>query len=125
MSGGPSWHHVPRWCALFLACFTLLPPRAARADPARGQLTYKELCAKCHGAQGKGDGREAATLATKPKDLTDCERMKKFPDSELFKAIKEGGRAVGLSDDMPSYADALEDDEIQDLVEFVRSLCPK
>ena len=103
----------------------VLRPLVAGADLARGQSTYRELCAKCHGAKGKGDGREAATLATKPQDLTDCERMKKFGDDELFRAIKEGGEAVKLSDDMPSYSDSLEDDEIQDLVTFVRSLCTR
>jgi hypothetical protein len=51
--------------------------------------------------------------------------MKKFADDELFRAIKGGGEAVGLSDDMPSYSDSLEDDEIQDLVAFVRSLCTR
>ena len=121
--------HVPSSLLLPALALVALPaalalPLAARADLARGQATYKELCAKCHGAQGKGDGREAATLATKPQDLTSCERMKKFADGDLFRAIKEGGKAVKLSDDMPAYSDSLEDDEIQDLVEFVRTLCP-
>ena len=84
------------------------------ADVARGKATYNELCAKCHGPSGKGDGKEAATLATKPKDLSDCQRMSGFTDDQLFKVIKQGGAAGGLSKDMPPYADALEDDEIRD-----------
>ena len=98
---------------------------SAGADVRRGAATYKELCAKCHGAQGRGDGREAATLKTKPRDFKDCARMRKFTDPELFRVIKDGGEAAKLSADMPSYSDAMEDDEIQDLVLFVRSLCPK
>ena len=98
---------------------------SAHADVGRGAATYKELCAKCHGAQGRGDGREAATLKTKPRDFKDCARMRKFADAELFRVIKDGGEAAKLSADMPSYSDAMEDDEIQDLVLFVRSLCPK
>ena len=89
----------------------------------RGKATYKELCAKCHGPGGKGDGREAATLKTKPKDLTECVRMVKFSDEQLFRAIKKGGPAIELSKDMPAYSEALEDDEIQDVVVFVRTLC--
>jgi mono/diheme cytochrome c family protein len=95
------------------------------ADVARGKGTYNELCAKCHGPSGKGDGKEAATLATKPKDLTDCQRMLGFTDDQLFKVVKQGGPAGGLSKDMPSYAEALEDDEIRDTLAYIRSLCPK
>lgn len=99
--------------------------RAGAADLQRGASTYKELCAKCHGAAGKGDGKEAATLSTKPKDLTECARMTTFTDERLFQIVKEGGAAAGLSKDMPPYADALEDDEIRDTVSHVRSLCPR
>lgn len=98
---------------------------AQAPDLARGKATYKELCAKCHGSAGKGDGKEAATLKTKPKDLTDCARMAEFSDDELFRIAKEGGEAAGLSDDMPAYADSLEDDEIRDVVAFIRTLCRK
>ena len=28
------------------------------ADATRGKATYGELCAKCHGSSGKGDGKE-------------------------------------------------------------------
>lgn len=110
---------------LLLICFALVFADSAAADVARGGATYKELCVKCHGAQGRGDGAEAATLKTKPRDFRDCPRMKNFTDAELFRVIKDGGEAGGLSADMPSYSDAMEDDEIQDLVAFVRSLCPQ
>ncbi len=98
---------------------------AAGPDVGRGKTTYGELCAKCHGSGGKGDGKEAATLATKPKDLTDCARMSGFKDDQLFRVIKEGGLAGGLSKDMPPYADALEDDDIRDTLAYIRSLCRK
>ena len=100
-----------------------VPARGAGPDVGRGKSTYGELCAKCHGSSGKGDGKEAATLATKPKDLTDCKRMSGFTAEQLFKIIKEGGSAGGLSKDMPSYTDSLEDDEIRDVLAFTRGLC--
>ena len=113
----------------FVVCgvaLSLLRAGAAEAaDVARGKATYGELCAKCHGSAGKGDGKEAATLTTKPKDLTDCQRMSGFTDDQLFKVVKGGGPAGGLSKDMPSYADALEDDEMRDTLAFIRSLCTK
>jgi len=99
--------------------------RAAEPDAQRGAATYKELCAKCHGNTGKGDGKDAATLGTKPKDLTDCARMKTFDTEKLFKIVKQGGEASGLSKDMPPYSEALEDDEIRDVLGHIRSLCPQ
>jgi len=96
---------------------------AQGVDVDRGRGTYKELCAKCHGSSGRGDGKEAATLATRPKDLTDCDRMAQFTDEKLFRVVRNGGKAEELSDDMPGYADAMDDDEIRDVVGFLRTLC--
>ena len=112
------------WAGVLL-CGAALAAGVQAQDLARGKSTYKELCTKCHGAGGKGDGKEAATLETKPKDLTDCARMAKFSDAELFRFVKQGGKAAGLSKDMPAYADSLEDDEIQDVVAFLRTLCAR
>lgn len=115
---------------LILACAVAIttvavPGHGADPDSGRGKATYGELCAKCHGPSGKGDGKEAATLATKPKDFADCARMSGSTDEQLFKVIKQGGASGGLSKDMPSYADALEDDEIRDTLAYIRSLCRK
>ena len=115
---------------LTLVCVTgvmmvAAPGEGADPNVGRGKATYGELCAKCHGAGGKGDGKEAATLTTKPKDFTDCARMAKSTDEQLFKIVKGGGVAADLSKDMPPYGDALEDDEIRDTIAFIRSLCPR
>jgi len=37
---------------------------------AAGKTMYVKYCAACHGPGGKGDGRMAAALKTKPTDLT-------------------------------------------------------
>lgn len=120
-------HLAPRFLIgtniLLITVLFASTPLWAEPDLERGKATYKELCAKCHGPGGKGDGKEAATLKTKPQDLTNCVRMVKFGDEQIFRAIKDGGPAIGLSKDMPAYAEALEDDEIQDVVFFVRMLC--
>jgi mono/diheme cytochrome c family protein len=95
----------------------------AAADLAAAQKNFKTFCSKCHGAEGRGDGTEAATLTTKPRDFHDCARMKTIDDQTLFTAIKEGGAAVKLSKDMPAWKEGMEDDEIHDLIAFVRSFC--
>ncbi|MBI3770721.1 MAG: c-type cytochrome [Deltaproteobacteria bacterium] len=96
---------------------------AGAADLAAAKKSFGIFCAKCHGADGKGNGASAATLSTKPRDLTDCKRMKDVKEETLFRAIKEGGESVNLSKDMPAWKDGMEDDEIHALVSYVRSLC--
>ena len=98
---------------------------AAAADLGTAKESYTTFCVKCHGASGKGDGPSAATLKTKPRDFTDCDRMAKISDDLMFKAIKEGGAAAGLSKDMPAWKDGFEDPEIRDLIAYVRTFCKK
>ena len=51
--------------------------------------------------------------------------MAKVSDDELFKAIKEGGTAVGKSKEMMAFAEGMEDDQIKALATYVRSFCKK
>ena len=62
---------------------------AAHADEAAAKGNYTTFCAKCHGDTGKGNGSGAATLATKPRDFTDCARMAKESD-DIFKRSNTG-----------------------------------
>ena len=98
-------------------------PSIAAADTA--QANYKELCVKCHGVSGKGNGPEAKTLNPRPADYTDCKKMTADSDDTLFKIIKNGSLSVGRSKEMPPWKEALSDDEIHDLVKYVRSFCKK
>lgn len=95
---------------------------ASQPPAEEGAALYKQFCAPCHGAQGKGDGPAAAGLPVKPADHTNAQVMGKIADAELFKAIKEGGQAVGKSQAMPPWGGALRDEQIRSLVLYVRSL---
>jgi mono/diheme cytochrome c family protein len=95
------------------------------ADMAAAKQNYQTFCVKCHGPEGKGDGPGAAALKTKPRNFNDCARMKSITDDTLFKVIKNGGAANGLSADMPSWSQGFEDDEIHGLVDYVRAFCKK
>ena len=97
---------------------------ASAGDPAAMKQEFNRFCSKCHGTGGKGDGPQADALGTKPRDFTDCARMKGITDEVAFKAIKEGGESVTLSKDMPAWKDGMDDDEIRDLVAYVRTFCP-
>ena len=53
---------------LLLCC---VPAHAANTTPAEaGKMYYRQYCASCHGAGGKGDGPMAPALKAKTPDLT-------------------------------------------------------
>jgi len=84
---------------------------------------FGELCARCHGPQGFGDGPDGATLSTKPRNFHDCVIMAKDADDKVFKEIKGGSASIGRSNDMPSWGEALEDNDVRNLVAYVRTFC--
>ena len=115
--------------AMVLVLSGLLPlwgAAAATADDAaaaKAQENYATYCKKCHGEHGKGDGPGSALLDPKPRDFADCQNMQKRSDDELFKVISKGGDAAGMSADMQPWGGTLSEDEIRNLIKFVRSFC--
>ena len=49
--------------------------------------------------------------------------MQAISDQELVAVIREGGPARHLSKDMPPWGKALQDQEIADLMAYIRSFC--
>jgi mono/diheme cytochrome c family protein len=101
--------------------FLVTSPLAAE----KAAALYKDLCATCHGAAGRGDGPGAAALNPRPKDFTNCKEMAKESDETLLKIIKGGSQSVGRSPMMPAWGGALSDQQIRDLVVYTRSFCKK
>jgi mono/diheme cytochrome c family protein len=94
------------------------------ADLAAAKQNYVTLCTECHGASGKGDGADAASLPVKATDFTDCAKMKGVSDDTLFTVTKDGGPAADLNAAMPPLQhEALSDAEIKDVVAYIRSFC--
>jgi mono/diheme cytochrome c family protein len=102
-----------------------IPAFADESTEAKVRDNYQSYCRKCHGDQGKGDGPGAAMLNPKPRDFADCANMQKRSDDELFKVISEGGESIGMSADMQPWGGTMSDDEIRQLIKFVRSFCKK
>ena len=94
----------------------------ADADLEHGKQLYKENCVPCHGDLGKGDGAGARSLPVKPADHTNSAAMNGRSDAFLRDVISKGGGAMGLSSFMPAWQGLFKDDEILDLVSYVRSL---
>ncbi len=74
---------------------------------------YKAKCAMCHGPEGKGDTPMGKKLAVK--DFHSPEVAKETA-TELFDITKKG------KGKMPSYDKKLTDDQIKELVKYIRSL---
>ena len=84
----------------------------ARADD-KGAALYKQKCAVCHGADGKGD--TSAGKNTKVRSFSDLEIAKQSADE--FASVIEKGK-----NKMPAYGKSLKPDEIKSIVAYVRSL---
>ena len=92
-------------------------------DAAKGETTYKTMCAPCHGDKGKGDGAAAATLNPKPADFTDPARAASATDEYIYKMVKDGGAANGKSPLMVAWGPVLGDDaKVRDVAAFVRKV---
>jgi mono/diheme cytochrome c family protein len=93
-----------------------------KGDPKAGKIKYDANCVGCHGATGKGDGAAAAALNPKPQDHTDGKTMNALTDKYLFDIIKDGGAAMKKAAFMPASNKKLSDQEISDVVAYIRSL---
>jgi mono/diheme cytochrome c family protein len=95
----------------------------AAGDAAAGKELYTAFCSRCHGERGRGDGPESVLLAAEPRNFADCTRMHTINDQELATVIREGGPVRHLSKDMPRWGKELQDQQIADLVTYLRSFC--
>lgn len=80
---------------------------------------WTESCAKCHGAEGKGDTKMGKKLSIA--DLTDAKVQAKFTDEQAFKAMKDGLKDESGKTSMKAV-EGLTDDDIKALVTHVRTL---
>ena len=78
--------------------------------------TYKGKCAACHGADGKGATSVGKAMGIP--DLASAETQNKS-DADLEQIIAKG------KNKMPAYGSSLKDTEINDLVQYIRSLGKK
>jgi mono/diheme cytochrome c family protein len=102
------------------------PEDAAKANPvkptaeslAKGKKLYGYDCAMCHGEKGDGKGDMASDMKNVT-DFTKPDALKNRTDGELFYEIRNG------KGDMPPEGDRAKDDDIWNMVNYVRSLAKK
>ena len=82
---------------------------------------YQQLCASCHGKDGKGTSPMALAMKPSPKDFSDLVWQNRVDDNYLLKVIRDGGQAVGLSSAMPSWGRLLTEEKIHLIIKKIRS----
>ena len=107
----------------FLICCVLLPAESIVAQESKnGKSLYLTYCSGCHGSSGKGDGPAAKMLPVKPANHTRAAVMDRLSDPYLFQVISQGGAKVGKSANMPAWGAVLKDEQIKDIVGYIRTL---
>ena len=102
---------------MLAAVFGFAAAISASAEDAKEN--WDSLCAKCHGADGKGQTKMGQKLGVK--DFTDAKVQADLKDDAATKALKEGMKDADGKTLMKPF-DTLTDDEVKALVAYVRGL---
>jgi mono/diheme cytochrome c family protein len=104
--------------AILAACSTSPTPE----ELAAGQRLYRvNGCALCHGLEGRGDGRDAATLDVPPRDFRDEAAFRQGHSVEAIEQTIVTGVVDEDGSPMPSFPDISEEDR-RLIAHFVMSL---
>lgn len=93
-----------------------VPPLDSRERVLAGAAHYQRHCLQCHGAPGVSPHPLAFGLTPAPANLLAAGRH--WAPAEIFWVVKHGIKMTG----MPAWAIRLSDDEIWDVVAFVRAM---
>ncbi len=100
----------------------LLDTPRPRPGAPRPERVFLALCSECHGADGRGSWR-ATLFLTRPGNLAARARGGGEPDRYFVDIIKHGGAPIGRPG-MPAFGAALTDEDIRELVAYLRALAP-
>lgn len=114
---------------LRLSCIALIgtmvaaiAPIHVRAQPAPASL-YRDACANCHGLDGTGAAQTVVAFEEEVPDFTDCTFATREPDADWGAVIRGGGPVRAFSRMMPAFGEALSEDEVDAILEHVRTFC--
>ena len=81
----------------------------------KGKILYQQMCAICHGDQGKGDGIAGAALDPPPGNFI-TKKVQAQTDGAIFWKMTTG------SPPMIAYAEFLKEEQRWQLVNYIREL---
>ena len=96
----------------------LLPKDSVDAAVFRGGLVFANYCVTCHGINADGNGRAARLYNPTPANLRASDKN----DAYLGLIIRKGGAMMGRSEFMPTWEAELTNEQIGDLVAYLRSI---
>ena len=88
-----------------------------------GRSIYLDACAGCHGPDGRGLDRALVAFEEELPDFTDCSFASREPQADWVIVAHQGGPVRAFSEMMPSFAEALDDQELERVVAYVSSFC--
>jgi mono/diheme cytochrome c family protein len=108
-------------CIFFLCFFSYysFSQTQVKTSIVRGKLLYKQHCLSCHQADGSGVPRLTPPLARTQHVLGDAGRLIKIVLNGLNEEIEVNGDYY--SNPMPPFAAVLKDQEIADVLSYIRS----
>ena len=102
-----------RALSVFVLVSLALVSTAAAADLELGKKVYAQKCTTCHGADGGGNAKMAATLKVTIPPLAQATAK---PEAEVRKTLVEGKKP------MPAYGKTLSADEIDAVLAYSKTL---
>jgi len=97
-------------------------PLAGNADDiANGRKAFGSYCMVCHGLDGQNTGVPFADRMAPPVPSLSTQSVQKYTDGQLHSIIKNGIYPSG----MPAAKGILNDEEIWEIVTYIRHLPPK
>ncbi|MEC9374821.1 MAG: cytochrome c [Pseudomonadota bacterium] len=96
------------------------PSGNLRGNLDNGKILHREHCADCHGLTGAADV-VVMHMDETPHDQRDTEYMQKLTDAYLYIAVCRGGAGIGKSVVMSPWGDFFSDQEIKDLIAWMRT----
>jgi hypothetical protein len=96
--------------------------RVTDKDLSEGKLIYAEACAACHAEDGRGQVTGLGFKEPLP-DFTWCAFNSEETDRDWQTIVTEGGPVAGRSAVMPSFRDAMTDEQIRQVVAYLRTFC--
>jgi hypothetical protein len=99
--------------------------QAKAGGPMSGPEIYRSACTACHGPGGRGapDSTRAFQKPDTFPDFTNCVATAREADDFWSAIIHNGGPGRSFSEIMPSFREALADDQIKMVIGHVRNFC--
>jgi cytochrome c5 len=103
--------------------FLGLAPAAQAQGDLDGARLFEANCAACHGSDGRGQAQALLGFETAPPDFTECDFTTREPNADWGAIIHAGGPVRGFDRIMPSFQEALTDEEIDAILQHLRGFC--